>query len=291
MKLSVIIPTLNEVGSLGETIGAVRERAQSDTIEIIVSDCGSIDGTTELVRALGVRLIEGNPPSKSRAEAINRAVPSASGDVLWFLDADTIPPFGFDHSIEAALQSTKTVGGAFEFALEGPGWKLRIVELINRIRYRFRQRFYSDQGIFCRTEAFQKVGGYPMLRIMEAAYFCKRLRGIGRLQLIKTPIPTSARRFLNGGIFRVLALDVQIWATDLLGFSVESFAPGYQADNHERGLEAIGVPSSEFHPLEGADSDSHRDDGADQARDQTKTRREDHSRPDRLQCGSEEFTR
>lgn len=44
-------------------------------------------------------------------------------------------------------------GGAFEFALEGPQFGLRVVELINRVRYRIWPRFYGDQGVFARAAA------------------------------------------------------------------------------------------------------------------------------------------
>jgi len=134
VKLSVIIPTLNEACNLSAAVGALRSRAiLGVSHEIIVADCGSTDGSAELAARLGVRVIEEIPRLDSRAAALNAGAARATGDVLLFLDADTQAPRGYDRAIERALRDSHVVGGAFEFALDGPEFGLRIVELINRM--------------------------------------------------------------------------------------------------------------------------------------------------------------
>jgi hypothetical protein len=54
--------------------------------------------------------------------------------------------------------------------------------------------------------------------------------------LIRKPMTTSARRFLEGGIVRVLAHDTRIWLWDFLGLATEKYGPAYQEDNRQRGL-------------------------------------------------------
>lgn len=238
MNLSVIIPTLNEAHYLAAAVAAVRRRAVCSAPEILVSDCGSADGTPALAERLGVRLVCGVPPPDSRAAALNAGVAAAGGDVLMFLDADTRVPHGYDRSIVQALGDPRVVGGAFEFELDGSPLGLRVVEIINRVRYRLWARYYGDQGIFVRREAFRRVNGYPPRRILEASDFCRALARHGRLVLIPKRMRTSARRFVEGGIYRVLLHDVHIWWLDLIGRPTEHFGAAYQENNRDRGIVA-----------------------------------------------------
>ncbi|MCZ6468967.1 MAG: TIGR04283 family arsenosugar biosynthesis glycosyltransferase [Candidatus Dadabacteria bacterium] len=235
MKLSIIIPTLNEATYLPVTIEKIKQNAGlEEPYEIIVVDSGSTDETCDIALKLGVKLVKSKGTFAGRAYVLNQAVEFASGDVLLFLDADTLVPQGYDESIENALSNPNVVGGAFEFSLEGPQFGLRVVELINRIRYRIRQRYYGDQGIFVRSHVFRIVGGYPEIGILEAAHFCKKLRKEGELKLIKKRIYTSPRRFLDGGVYKVLGRDIKIWFLDLIGISVDKYADAYWKENKLR---------------------------------------------------------
>jgi hypothetical protein len=244
VKLSIVIPTLNEAGYLPAAVAAVRRRAAlGPPHEIIIADCGSADGTAAVAERLGVRVVCDAPPPDSRAAALNRGAAVATGDVLVFLDADTLVPLAFDRSIGGVLSDPQVVGGAFEFALDGREVGLRVVEVINRVRYRLWPRYYGDQGVFVRAAVFRRAGGYPERRILEASDLCRTLARYGRLALIHKPMRTSPRRFLEGGIYRVLALDVDIWWRDLLGLATEPFGPAYQENNRRRGEKGAGVGS------------------------------------------------
>lgn len=233
MDLSIIIPTLNEANYLDSTIEHLRQNSSSEH-EIIVVDSGSTDGTCEIANRLGVKLVRPKSNSIGKSRILNEAAQVASGDVLLFLDADTLVPLEFDRSISSALVDPDVVGGAFEFSLDGPQFGLRIVEFINRIRYRVRQRYYGDQGVFVRSTAFKRVGGYPDIGLLESAYLCKNLRKQGKLRLIKSYMITSPRRFLDGGIYRVLAGDIKIWFLDLIGMPVHKYADSYWKENKIR---------------------------------------------------------
>jgi rSAM/selenodomain-associated transferase 2 len=235
VQLSVIIPTLNEAAYLGSAIAAVRARAAQGAPEVIVADCGSADGTVELAARLGVAVIGPGLALDSRAAAANAGATRARGDVLLFVDADSVVPAGYDRAIRHALRDPQVVGGAFEFALDGPELRLRLVEVINRVRYRIWPRYYGDQGLFVRAAAFRRAGGYPRRRILEASDLARALARHGRLVLSHRPMKTSARRFREGGILHVLAHDVRIWWRDLLGLPTEHFGPAYQENNVRRG--------------------------------------------------------
>jgi glycosyltransferase involved in cell wall biosynthesis len=236
MRLSILIPTLNEAAHLSQAVAHARRRTTlGPPHEIIVADCNSSDGTADLAVRLGTRLVQGRPSLSSRAAALNRAAAAATGDVLLALDADTLVPRGYDAAIRRALRDPYAVGGAFEFALDGTHPGLRVVEFVNRVRYRLWPWYYGDQGVFVRAAVFRRVGGYPERRLLEASDFCKRLEREGRLVLVRRYMRTSARRFVEGGVFRVLAHDVRIWGLDMLGRPTEQFGLDYQEHNRRRG--------------------------------------------------------
>lgn len=234
--LSIIIPTLNEVKYLQATVNALNENARSCiSREVIILDSGSVDGTQDLARELSLRVINYTSESIGKADALNYGAYQAKGDVLLFLDADSVAPVGYDQSIQKVLESPGVIGGAFEFALSGSEFGLRIVEWMNRLRYRIWPRYYGDQGIFVRRRIFEDSGGFPNKALLEASHLCMRLRKKGELYLIKHKMYTSPRRFLEGGIFQVLGSDFKIWYLDLMGFSTEKFAGHYWNHNQMRG--------------------------------------------------------
>ena len=235
MSLSIIIPTYHEEAYLGRTLKAIYQRATGPVPEVIVVDCGSVDQTVAVAQRYPTVVIEDSSLRGSKWKSLNRGAAVAQGDILLFLDADSVVPDQFNQAIRRSLQQQNVVGGAFEFAFDEPGLAYRVITLINRIRYRISHRFYGDQGIFVRKAIFDRVGGWPARDLMEAAYFCRLLRTQGQLRLLPQSLRTSTRRFAEGGIFNVFLYDVGIWWMDTLGLDVQRFAHAYWQQNEQRG--------------------------------------------------------
>ena len=90
MRISIIVPVLNEVACIGAALAALdplRRRGH----EVIVVDGGSGDGTPERARG-GADKVLAAP--RGRASQMNEAARAASGEVLLFLHADTLLPAG-----------------------------------------------------------------------------------------------------------------------------------------------------------------------------------------------------
>lgn len=228
MKISVIIPTLNEENYIKRTIEKVEQSSFNKPHEIIVVDSGSTDKTINILEGKDIKMVLFNPLKKGRSAPLNHGAGHASGDVLLFLDADSVLPRNYDLYIVKALnKNANVIGGAFEFSLDGNGFLYRVIEFINRVRYRLRKRYYGDQGVFVRKKYFDKAGGFPDYELLESAYLCEKLRGFGKLTLINRCLKTSPRRFEQNGTLKAFAFDIKIWFLDLVGVDVNEYSQKY----------------------------------------------------------------
>src|SRR2546425_11686160 len=85
--VSIVIPTLNEAETIGPTLAALAR--MGGDFEIIVADAGSPDGTADIARAHGVRLVAA---ARGRGQQMHAGALAARGEAIWFLHADTCPP-------------------------------------------------------------------------------------------------------------------------------------------------------------------------------------------------------
>ncbi|MEH2329327.1 TIGR04283 family arsenosugar biosynthesis glycosyltransferase [Nostoc sp.] len=228
-KISIIIPVINEAGNIKEAIATTQP---STNIEVIVVDGGSKDNTVEIVQSLGVKVISSFPPG--RAVQMNAGALAASGEILLFLHADTRLPTGFDEMIRTALQQPGIVAGAFKLRIDASLLSLRWVEWGVNVRSHFYQMPYGDQAIFLTKAVFQQIGSFPELPIMEDFELMRRLKRIGCVVIISTPVVTSARRWLQKGVFKTTLLNQIVIIAYLLGVSPERICSWYRREKFKR---------------------------------------------------------
>jgi len=190
MKVSVIIPTLNEGGYLKDTLRGLIG------VEVIVVDGGSRDNTLEQARSYTDKVYI---TDASRGGQMDLGVRESSGDVLLFLHADTRLPEGWSGRIEALLKDGDVVGGAFCLGIDSPRRSLQFIAWIANLRAKFLGLIYGDQAIFVRRDVFFKVGGFNGLPIMEDVDLVRRLRRIGKVVLVDSKVFTSPRRWDRKG--------------------------------------------------------------------------------------------
>jgi rSAM/selenodomain-associated transferase 2 len=191
MRVSIIVPTLNEQTRISTTLRKLLQLAGGK--EIAVVDGGSKDRTLELARAEGVRTI--NAP-RGRGPQMHAGVMETTGDVLWFVHADTIPPSEALEDIRTALADPEVVGGNFGLLFDGPSRAARQLTAI----YPSLRRLglcYGDSGMFVRREVYEKIGGFRQLPLFEDLDLLRRLRRAGRFVHLPQRIVTSSRRFEN----------------------------------------------------------------------------------------------
>jgi rSAM/selenodomain-associated transferase 2 len=220
-RLSIIIPVRNDAAALGRTLDSLRGLVRTGTVEVIVAASGDPEGTERAVAGRAQLLW---PAGSTRAALMNAGAAAARGGVLFFLHADSLPPANAVALIERALADDRIVGGAFEHLFAEPGWSLRAITWINRIRYRLTRNYYGDQGIFVRASVFRQMGGYRDLLLMEDLDFSQRLKRVGQSVLIRVPLLTSARRFLARGPWRTFWFIVWLLVLHSLGFDTQRYA-------------------------------------------------------------------
>lgn len=200
MKLSVIVPMLNEAAQLPALAGQLRE-LQAQGAQVLLVDGGSNDGSSELATSLGLQVI--SSPA-GRAAQMNAGAAHTSGDSLLFLHADTVLPRGALRAIEAAL--LRREWGRFDVRIEGRASMLKVVAAFMNLRSRITGIATGDQAIFMRRSAFDGVGGFPNQALMEDIELSKQLCRRGAPACLRSKVKTSGRRWETRGVWRTILL-------------------------------------------------------------------------------------
>lgn len=186
MRISAVIPALNESAEIAE---AVRSARVAGADEVIVADGGSSDATLQTARAAGAdRVITS---FRGRGLQLCAGAEAASGDALWFLHADARAPVGAAEAIRTALHGGGS-WGAFRVRHDAEGWKIRLADR----RSRRTSLPYGDQGVFVTRSAYEAVGGMPEQPLMEDLELARRLRArYGEPACLALELRASARRW------------------------------------------------------------------------------------------------
>lgn len=198
MTVTVIVPTYNEEDLIESLIMELKEQPP-ETVEIIVADGGSTDGTLEILDDLNVTVING---PKSRGAQMDLAARMATTDVLLFLHADVRLPEGWLNKVFEVLTDSDIMVGAFSIEIDEKGWKYRVLEKLANLRARLLKIIYGDEAIFVRAADFKKVGGFKGMALMEDLSLVRRLRELGKVVVLKDKVLVSPRRWQKNGVVK-----------------------------------------------------------------------------------------
>lgn len=246
--IAVVIPTLDEASVLPKTVRHLfsrtthgqggEEYVPNNAPTVIIVDAGHDQethaGLKQLLAqhpTLSLVQYQGQPSRGAQlnygAAIANTVAPHAS--ILLFLHADTLLPPNWDDSIRATLTSPNPpMLGTFTLSLPQPiTTSMQVMLWGAKLRARFGKLPYGDQGYFMARRAFDAVGGFPSVPIMEDVELLRRVSPHGWIEVLDDLVETSPRRWKQKGVLWNTMLNQTLIAAWLCGVSHETIYRWY----------------------------------------------------------------
>jgi rSAM/selenodomain-associated transferase 2 len=234
VKLSVVLPTLNEEDFITKTLQSIAEQKLPDGVsfELLIVDGGSSDRTCEKISsffnsnsALPMQMLRSK---KGRAAQLNYGADFATGDALLFLHADTTLSPNALAELARVMQNETVQYGYFAMNFDDPHPLAALYSAATRINSILTH--YGDSGIFARRTFFEAIGRFPEQEFMEDVEFLLRARAVAEPTLItNATVTTSARRFKKNGFLSQQLLNAYLIARYILGADVHELKRCYNS--------------------------------------------------------------
>lgn len=219
--LSIILPVLNEAAGIASVLAPLQALREAG-VELIVVDGGSTDDTARVATPLCDQLISA---PRGRASQMNAGAAVAQADRLLFLHADTRLPQNAIAAIQTALDTN--IWGRFDVHIDGQHPMLKVVATMMNLRSRLTGIATGDQAIFVRRAAFDQIGGFADLPLMEDIALSRRLKALGRPACLRQRVTTAGRRWETHGVLRTIVLMWRLRAAYALGANPADLARRY----------------------------------------------------------------
>ncbi len=197
MNISVIIPVLNEASNIEKTLNHILSVSkQKETLEIIIVDGGSTDNTKQIIELFPeVKYVLS---IRGRSQQMNFGTQKATGDILYFLHADSLPPIHFDtHILKAISQQHKA--GCFKMKFDSNHPWLKLAGWFTKFNLKFFRG--GDQSLFITKRLFKSLEGFDNDAVLFEDYlFIRKLYSNRTFHVIQKNIITSSRRYKENGI-------------------------------------------------------------------------------------------
>ena len=230
--ISIIIPTYNEANQIGQTISRTHAANGEHEIEVIVVDGGSNDETISIAKNYGATVLTSE--RKGRAAQMNKGASIAKGEIFYFLHADSMPPQNFTTHISDAYHKG-AISGCFRLVFDHEHWFLKANCWFTRFNVNAIR--FGDQSLFVTKDVFNKCGGFREdLIMMEDQEIIRRIKKHGEFKVMNACVITSARKYLDNGVFRMQAIFFRIWFLYYLGYSQQNLLQLYRRLIHKHKL-------------------------------------------------------
>ena len=215
---------VNEQEAIGECLAALQPLRQRG-VEVIVVDGGSTDAT--LASAYPLADLTLSVPL-GRASQMNAGARRAQGEHFLFLHSDTVLPEQAMEGISVALNQSERVWGRFDVRFDSPLLLLRVVASMMNWRSRWTGIATGDQAMFVQRQAFERVGGFPEIALMEDIALSRSLKRLSRPLCLRVRVTTSGRRWENNGALRTILLMWRLRAAFFLNADPSRLAERYR---------------------------------------------------------------
>ncbi|MDO5978148.1 TIGR04283 family arsenosugar biosynthesis glycosyltransferase [Flavivirga spongiicola] len=222
-SISIIIPMLNEADHIGNLLTHLLDNSSKENIsEIIIVDGGSTDGSLEIVSKYVLDRAQSRPnkdlstefiPSeaetiikcisapKGRAKQMNLGAKHATGNIFYFLHADSFPPKNFDALIINEVKKGHEAG-CFRMKFNSNHLWLKLAGQLTRLPWKACRG--GDQSQFITTVLFNDIGGFNEdFTIYEDNDLIAKLYDRKQFVVIQKWLTTSARCYCTNGVWRL----------------------------------------------------------------------------------------
>ncbi|NNC50977.1 MAG: glycosyltransferase family 2 protein [Flaviramulus sp.] len=243
-KISIIIPVLNEEFSIGKLLKYLLANSSEKNIsEIILVDGGSTDKSEDIIISFLERnnnciekyqsaknnvrtLIRFIKSEKGRAKQMNLGAKSATGNILYFLHADSYPPNQFDELIIQEVKKGNNAG-CFKMQFDSNHWWLKLASWFTQFNWRICRG--GDQSQFITKELFNEIGGFQEDYIIyEDNILINELYARNQFIVINKNLKSSARMYRKHGIFKLQYFYWTIYAKRLFGADADDISSYYK---------------------------------------------------------------
>lgn len=223
--ISIIIPALNEESNIATLLNEIEKRSSGYIQEIILADGGSTDKTREIAKKTGARILQCT--KKSRAIQMNEGAAAASGSILYFLHADSIPPKEFDQHIAQAVNQN-IPAGSFRLQFRSSHPLLRFYAWFTRFSFTLFR--FGDQSLFVKKSLFNQIGGFDgSLMVMEDQQIVRRLKQQAPFRILPDVVKTSARKYEKNGVIKLQLIFTLILVAYYMGVGQETLVHLYRS--------------------------------------------------------------
>jgi len=193
--LSVVIPAYNEAEYIREALDAVHTAlavSGLESSEVIVADDDSTDSTAEIAEAAGALVVHSG--KRNIGATRNVGARAACGEYLLFLDADTsLVAENISELLEAMRDDALAGGAPVAWSGRAPFWYRLASGTWNLLGVLF--KLPAGSFFFVKNDAFEKVGGFDEEHyVAEELYLARKLKRLGKLRLLSTPVASSPRK-------------------------------------------------------------------------------------------------
>lgn len=225
LRVSIIIPTYNEATHLPKLLDhIINILPVSPIAEIIISDGQSTDETLAKASGFPVKIVKNY--CSSRAIQLNKGAQYATGDILYFLHADTFPPPDF---IQYIIYHVKKGyhSGCFRLKFDSRHWLLRAFAWFTRFNISIFR--FGDQSLFITKALFNTIGGYREDYILlEDQEIIERINKKTKFVVMPDAVVTSARKYRKNGVFRLKIIFLYLYFLYKIGTPQAIIAQRYR---------------------------------------------------------------